>query len=79
MAEKNTTKKTAPKQATEIKTLEQLRDDLTTKRTDLFDARKSHAAGELVNPRVISAGRKEIARLLTAIRAAEITAQKESK
>lgn len=73
-----TKKTTATKQAKEVKTLEQLRDELATKRTDLIEARRGQAAGELANPRVLTSTKKEIARLLTAIRAAEISA-KESK
>jgi ribosomal protein L29 len=72
-----TTKKTT-KKAEEVKTLEQLREELVAKRTDLIEARRGHAAGELANPRVLTSTKKEIARLLTAIRAAEI-AEKESK
>lgn len=79
MAEKKTTKKVAPKKADEVKTIEQLHEELATKLNDQLDARKSHAAGELVNPRVITSIRKEIARLHTAIRAAELAALKESK
>jgi len=72
MADKKTTK------ATEVKTLEQLHAELATKRQDLIDARRSHVAGELANPRVLTSTKKEIARLLTAIRAAE-NSEKESK
>lgn len=72
MAEKKTTK------ATEVKTVEQLKTELATKQADLLEARRGHAAGELANPRVLTATKKEIARLHTAIRAAEIAA-KESK
>jgi len=72
MADKKT------KKAEEVKTLEQLRTDLAAKQTDLLEARRGHAAGELANPRVITATRKEIARLQTAIRAAELS-EKESK
>ncbi len=78
MADKKTTKKPTVA-ATEVKTIEQLRADLATKLQDQLEAKKSHAAGELVNPRVITAQRKEIARIRTAIRAAELTEQKESK
>lgn len=77
MAE-TTTKKTTAKQATEVKTLEQLRAELETKQADQIAAKRSHAAGELVNPRVLTVTRKEIARLHTAIRAAELS-EKESK
>lgn len=71
------TKKTA-KQAEEVKTLAQLQDELKTKRQDLLEAKRGHAAGELANPRVLTTTRKEIARILTAIRAAEL-GEKESK
>jgi ribosomal protein L29 len=77
MAEaKKTTKKTV--EATEVKDVTTLRKDLAAKQQDLLDSRKSHRAGELVNPRVLGTIRKEIARLHTAIRAAE-QAAKESK
>jgi ribosomal protein L29 len=72
MAEKKTT------QATEVKTLAQLREEVAAKRADLIAARRGHAMGELANPRVLTSTKKEIARLLTAIRVAEI-AEKESK
>ena len=72
MAEKKTTT-TAP----EVKTLEQLREELAAKQQDLIEAKRSHAAGELVNPRVLTSTKKEIARLHTAIRAYELE-QKES-
>lgn len=71
MAEK-TTKKAAPKKAEVVeKTLSQ---QLADKRHDLLEAKKSLAAGELVNPRVVGDLRKEVARLLTTI-----NAQKEAK
>jgi ribosomal protein L29 len=69
-------KKTA-KNAKEVKTLEQLRKELAEKQTALLEARRGHAAGELANPRVLTITKKEIARLHTAIRAAEI-AEKET-
>lgn len=68
MAETKTTKKAAPKE--ELSLAQQL----AAKRSDLLEARKSLASGELVNPRVINAYRKDIARLLTTI-----NAQKEAK
>ena len=71
MAEKTT------KKAPEVKTLDQLKEELITKRSDLLEAKRSNAAGELVNPRVITNTKKEIARLLTAIKATE-QEQKES-
>jgi len=66
------------KKAEEVKTLEQLHSEVATKRTELLEARRGNAAGELANPRVLTSTRKEIARLLTAIRAAELS-EKESK
>ena len=75
MAEsKKTTKK-----AEVVKSLEDLRKELAAKQNDLLESRKSHRAGELVNPRVLGSIRKEIARLHTAIRAAELASAKESK
>lgn len=67
------------KKAVEVPTLDDLRAKLVTERADLLEAKRSHAAGELVNPRVITKTRKEIARLSTAIRAAELAQEKESK
>lgn len=69
MAEKKTAK------AEEVKTVEQLQKDLASKQADLLEARRGHALGELANPRVLTATKKEIARLHTAIRAAEIAAK----
>ena len=75
MAEaKKTTKK-----AVVVKSAEQLQKDLAAKQQDLLDSRRSHRAGELVNPRVLGTLRKEIARLHTAIRADVLSQQKESK
>ena len=77
MADKKpTTTKTA--KAVEVKTIEQLREEVATKHVDLIAAKRGHAAGELANPRVLTITRKEIARLHTAIRAAELSV-KESK
>lgn len=59
------------KKAEEVKTVAQLHEELASKRANLLEAKRGHAAGELANPRVITATRKDIARLLTAIRAAE--------
>ncbi len=78
MAEKVSTKKVT-KKADEVQTVEQLTSKLAEARQDLLEARRSNAAGELINPRVITHTRKEIARLSTAIRAAELAAVKESK
>ncbi len=65
------TKKTA-KKADVVKTIDELRAELAAKQQDLNDSRRSHKAGELVNPRVLGQIRKEIARLHTAIHAAEL-------
>ena len=54
MAQK-ATKETAVKEAKEIKSIEVLEQELATKRTDLLEARRSNASGELVNPRAITA------------------------
>ncbi|NTW61237.1 50S ribosomal protein L29 [Candidatus Saccharibacteria bacterium] len=78
MATKTTVKK-AKKAVKEIKTVEQLRQDLIDKTKALSDARRSLNQGELVNPRFITVTRKEIARINTAIRAAEIAKLKEDK
>jgi len=67
------------KKADEVKTIETLRTELAAKQTEQIEVKRGHAAGELANPRVITSIRKEIARLHTAIRAAEIDAAKESK
>jgi len=74
-----TTKKAAPKtakKATVVKDASELRTDLAAKQQDLLEAKRNHAGGELVNPRVLRSTRKEIARLHTQIRASEL---KESK
>lgn len=67
------------KKADEIKTIDQLRIDLTTKIADLLQARRGNTAGELTNPRIITVTRKEIARLKFAIHAHEIASAKEIK
>jgi ribosomal protein L29 len=72
-----TAKKTT--KAIEVKTIDQLRETLVTKTTDLLQARRGNAAGELTNPRIITVTRKEIARLNHAIRAHEIASAKEIK
>lgn len=63
--------KKATKQAQEVKTVAQLHEELAAKRAYLAESIRGHHAGELQNPRVLGATRKEIARLLTAINAAE--------
>lgn len=64
---------------TEVKTIDQLKTELITKTTDLLQAKRGNKAGELANPRVITAARKEIARLHTAIRANAIKEKAEDK
>lgn len=75
-----TTKKSAvqrsKKEAPVVKSLEDLQKDLAAKQNDLLEARKGHRAGELVNPRVITLTRKDIARIKTAIRAEELKGDK---
>lgn len=77
MATTKQTKKTVA--ATEVKSTDKLVEELAQKQADLIASRRSHKAGELVNPKVLNTARKDIARLKTAIRAAEITSKKESK
>lgn len=72
------TKKTA-KTASVVKSIDELHAELAAKRQELFDSRRSHKAGELVNPRALGQIRKEIARLLTAIRTQELAAEQEKK
>ena len=69
MAEK-TVKKPA-KNAEVVKTVDDLKKDLGAKRKDLLEAKLSLASGELANPRVLGAYRKDIARLLTEINVKE--------
>ncbi|QJU09259.1 50S ribosomal protein L29 [Candidatus Saccharibacteria bacterium oral taxon 488] len=64
-------KKTA--KAAVLKTVDDLKKELAEKRNDLLQAKRSHAAGELVNPKALRSLRKDIARLLTQIN------EKESK
>ncbi len=78
-AEKKPVAKTVTKKASEVKSVEALQTELAAKQQDLYDAKRSHQAGELVNPRVLGTTRKEIARIHTAIRVAVNNAQKESK
>jgi ribosomal protein L29 len=66
---KKTTSKASKvtKKAAEVKTLEQLQEELKTLHADHLESRKSHVQGELVNPHVLTVQRKNIARLHTAI------------
>ena len=56
-----------------VKTIDDLKKELAEKRNDLLQAKRSHAAGELVNPKALRSLRRDIARLLTQIN------EKESK
>ena len=69
MAEK--TVKEPAKNAEVVKTVDDLKKDLDAKRKDLLEAKRSLASGELANPRVLGAYRKDIARLLTEINVKE--------
>jgi ribosomal protein L29 len=73
---KKTTAKAA-KKADEVKTEAQLQDELLALRAAHLESRKSHRAGELVNPHVLTVQRKNIARTLTALNATKNTALKE--
>ncbi len=48
-----------------------LQEQLAGKRTELIETKRSHAAGELVNPRALGRIRKDIARLHTQLNAPE--------
>ena len=56
-----------------VKTVDDLKKEVAEKRHDLLQAKRSHATGELVNPKALRSLRKDIARLLTQIN------EKESK
>ena len=62
-----------PTKAAVVKTVDDLKKEVAEKRNDLLQAKRSHAAGELVNPKALRSLRKDIARLLTQIN------EKESK
>lgn len=59
------------KDTSKVDSLDDLQKRLKAKRDDLLQARRSNAAGELVNPRVLRSYRKDIARLLTQIKEKE--------
>ena len=79
MATTKATAKKPIKEATTVKSLDELRAELAAKRQDLLTSQRSHRAGELVNPRVLGTIRKEIARLMTAMKVHETSAKEESK
>ena len=66
------------KKAAEVKTIDQLNEELVALQAEHLESRKSHAQGELVNPRVLTVQRKNIARAHTAITIAK-SAVKEGK
>lgn len=78
-AKKTAPKKAAPKKAEEVKTLPQLQEELAKLRVEHVESQKSHRAGDLVNPHVLTTQRKQIARTLTAINIAARESQKEEK
>ena len=65
----------ATKAAKVIMTVAEMQVSLLAKQNDLIEAKRGLKLGELTNPRAITALRKEIARLHTAIRADELTAK----
>ena len=77
MADTKKTTTKVVKKAAEVKTLEQLHEELIALRAEHLDARKSHRAGEIVNPHILTTQRKGIARILTAMNTANRTAVKE--
>ncbi len=81
MADKKNLK--AAKVADEVKSIKQLREDLVKRQNDLIEAKRGHRLGELTNPRVLASIHKDIARIHTAIKAAEIAglsnSEKENK
>jgi ribosomal protein L29 len=69
MPAKTSTKKPAtPAQ----QSLEELRAAIAAKESDMLDYKRSLAAGELANPRILTVTRKDIARLKTALRNLEL-------
>jgi large subunit ribosomal protein L29 len=67
------------KKTVEVKSIAELNKELEAKIADLLQARRGNALGELVNPRVITVTKKEIARIHTAISLTQRDAAKESK
>lgn len=62
-----TVKSTVTTKDLRTQTVAELNDTLKTVKADLAEAQRSHAAGELVNPRVLSMFKKTIARVKTLI------------
>jgi len=75
MADKKTTKASS-KKAVEVKTIDQLNEEVTKLRNDYRESQRSHQMGELVNPRVLTVQRKSVARALTALKQAQLAEAK---
>ncbi len=72
IAPKKTTVKAAAKPAKKVelpKTSPELLEMEQTLRSDLLEAKRSLAQGELVNPHILTVKRKQLARVLTAVKA----------
>jgi ribosomal protein L29 len=69
-------KKPAAKKA--VKETKSLAEQLVDAQNDMIEAKRSHKAGELVNPKVLGGYRKQIARIKTQIKQ-EATKEKEGK
>lgn len=62
-------KNVTTKNAEIVKTTASSQEELMAKQADLLAAKQSHSAGELTNPRVLRALRREIARIMTTLNA----------
>lgn len=76
---KKTTKKVISSMINLDKSTSELKKDLQSMSKDLLESKKSHKAGEMVNPKSIGKIKKNIARILTKIRQDEINSQKGEK
>ncbi len=65
------------KEATAVKTVEELQAEVVTLQNEYRETQRSHRMGELVNPRALTVQRKAIARALTALNVATRTSQEE--
>lgn len=74
---KTTTTKSA--KAVEVKTVDQLREELVKLQAEHLESRKSHKQGELVNPHVLTVQRKAIARAHGAITQAQLASLTDAK
>jgi large subunit ribosomal protein L29 len=57
-------------------TAKELNDELTKKKTELFNLRFQHVIGQLENPMKLRETRKEIAQILTMAKEKELKAEK---